>query len=151
MTPEGVNLTYITGMEGFTRPPKPTMLQFPQGDYMKPETYPNTTVGLFGEFAVPVTNLEAALAYWKQLGFEAATTFSSPYPWAIVTDGLHIVGLHQTNMFVQPALTFFAADMQLKIATLREAGVTGFLDEGLKNTKLSTPEGQHLNLYHLGM
>ena len=74
-----------------------------------------------------------------------------PYPWAIASDGLAVVGLHQTTEFDYPAITFFAADMKDKIEKLKENGLTDFKEKGPGNVVLRTPEHQHINLFKLGM
>jgi hypothetical protein len=127
------------------------MLTMSPADYFNPDKYPNKVCGLFGEFAHPVVDLDKAIEFWAKLGFKAVSKFTSPYPWAILSDGLGIVGAHQTTHFSYPAITFFAADSKDKIAALKEAGVTGMVEEGPANAVLTTPEQQHIFLYKLGM
>ncbi len=98
----------------------------------------------------PVKDLEQSLTFWELLGFNAVSKYSSPYPWAIITDGLSIVGLHQSVHLAQPTITFFAADMQQKIAGLKKAGIKNFTDRGQGNTMLTTPEQQNIFLFPLG-
>ena len=127
------------------------MLTMPQQDYFNPDKYVNKVCGLFGEYAHPVTNLEKSLEYWTLLGFNAISKFTAPYPWAIISDGLSIVGLHQTDKFNYPVITFFAADMKDKINKLKEQGLTDYTEQGPSNIVLTTPEQQHINLFKLGM
>lgn len=151
-SPDGLTISIVSFVDGFTQPPGPTMLTMPQEDYMKPEKYVNKTCGMFGEFAHPVKNLDASISFWEKLGFKTLSKFSSPYPWAIASDGLAVVGLHQTNHFEHPAITYFAKDMQDKIAALREQGITEITDtKANSNITLKSPEGQHINLFKLGM
>jgi catechol 2,3-dioxygenase-like lactoylglutathione lyase family enzyme len=150
-SPDGLNISLVNIIEGFSQPPGPGMLQMPPHDYFKPETYVNKTCGLFGEFAHPVANLEESLQFWQKLGFALVSKFSSPYPWAIISDGLSIVGLHQSDHFSFPAITYFAADMKEKIANLIAGGLTDYTDQGPSNIVLATPEDQHIFLFKLGM
>ncbi len=150
-SPDGLTISLVNIMEGFSQPPGPGMLAMPQQDYFNPEKYVNKTCGLYGEFAHPVADLERSLEYWKLLGFNVISKFTSPYPWAIISDGLSIVGLHQSNHFNYPAITFFAADMKEKINKLKEAGLTGYEEKAGGNIVLTTPEQQHINLFKLGM
>ena len=150
-SPDGLNISLVNIIEGFSQPPGPGMLQMQPNDYFKPETYVNKTCGLFGEFAHPVANLEESLRFWEKLGFVMISKFSSPYPWAIISDGLSIVGLHQSNHFSFPAITYFAADMKEKIERLVTGGLTNYTERGPSNIVLTTPEEQHLFLFKLGM
>jgi len=148
--PGGLNVSMVLAPEGFQQPAGPTMLTMPQQDYFNPAKYVNKTCGMFGELACPVEDLESAIAFWGKLGFAAVSKFSNPYPWAILSDGLGIVGLHQTAHFTQPSITFFAADMKEKIARLKEQGLENFKEKGESNIVLTTPEGQQINLFKLG-
>lgn len=150
-SPDGLNITLVTVPGGFEQPPGPTMLNMQQQDYFNPAKYVNKTCGMFGEFAHPVTDLGLSIVFWEKLGFVVLSKFSSPYPWAILSDGLAVVGLHQTKHFSYPAITFFAADMKEKIDRLKAEGLTGYHESGPANIILTTPEKQHINLFKLGM
>ncbi|HZS43946.1 MAG TPA: hypothetical protein VFC63_02495 [Blastocatellia bacterium] len=150
-SPDGLNVSLIGIPDGFSQPPGPTMLKMAQSDYFNPEKYVNKVCGMFGELAHPVKNLDQSISFWEKLGFKAISKFSSPYPWAIASDGLAVVGLHQTDKFDYPAITYFAADMKSKIAKLKEAGLTDFTESGPGNVVLTTPEAQHINLFSMGM
>ncbi|MEP7256424.1 MAG: hypothetical protein ABI666_11660 [Ferruginibacter sp.] len=151
-TPEALNISLVNIIDGFAQPPGPTMLTMPQTDYFKPEKYVNQVCGLFGELAIAVTNLDESLEFWKKLGFAEFSKMTAPYPWAIVSDGLSVVGLHQTNNFSDPTITFFAADMKDKIEKLKAGGLTDLTEKGgPANVVLTTPEKQKVNLFKLGM
>ncbi len=150
-SPDGHNVSLVSIVEGFHQPPGHTMLTMPQEDFFKPEKYVNKVCGIYGEFAHPVANINAAIAWWELLGFRAISTFTTPYLWAILSDGKSIIGLHQTAQFTLPTITYFAADMKDRIASLKAAGLTGFLDKGENNSVLTTFEQQKINLFKLGM
>ena len=151
-TPDKQNISLVANMEDvFKQPPGPTMLRMEQADYTNPEKYINKICGMFGEFAHPVTSLERSLDFWQKLGFIELSKFTSPYPWAIISDGLNTVGLHQTDKFPSPAITYFASDMQEKIQRLKNTGIEISQDMGPANIVLRTPEGQQINLFKLGM
>lgn len=145
-----VSLVSVPG-DGFRQPPGPTMLTMPQEDYMKPEKYVNKTIGMWGEFAEPVKDLEASLAFWEKLGFVALSKYAQPQPWAILSDGLAIIGLHQTNEWSSPCITYFAADMKEKLEKLRSEGLEIHKDFGGGNMVLKTPENQYFNLFSFAM
>ena len=151
LSPDGLNISLVGMIDGFKQPAGPGMLTMPQADYFNPEKYVNKTCGMFGELAHPVVDLDKSITFWELLGFKALSRHESPYPWAILSDGLSIVGLHQTTNFAYPAITYFAADMAAKIAKLKTNGLTSFTEESNGNLNLTTPEGQHIFLYSLGM
>lgn len=150
-TPDNTNISLVQIMGGYQQPAGPTMLKMPPQDYMKPEKYVNKTCGMFGELAQPVKDLDASIAYWEKLGFVVLSKMNHGYPWAIVSDGLAVVGLHQTTHFDKAIITYFAADMQEKIAALKEKGVNIAKESGPANITVQTPEGQLINLFKLGM
>ncbi len=123
----GVNLIHHDP-SGMYQPQGKTLLSFPQEDFSKPEKFPNLQCGIFGEFATPVKDLNSAIAFWQSLGFEAKTVNQQPYPWAILSDGMNILGLHQTQDFDYPAITYFAPDMIERVKKLKESGIASFSD-----------------------
>jgi predicted lactoylglutathione lyase len=151
-SPDGLNISLISMVDGFVQPPGPTMLSMPQTDYFKPEKYVNKVCGMYGEFAHPVKDLEQSILFWEKLGFKALTKYTAPHPWAILSDGLAIVGLHQTKHFTQPTITFFASDMKDRISKLKSEGLKDFIETmGPSNITLTTPEKQKINLFSMGM
>ena len=150
-SPDGLNIGLVTLVDGFTQPLGTTMLTMPPQDYSNPDKYVNKICGLFGEFAHPVEDLDKSKSFWEKLGFVALSKKSSPYQWAILSDGMAIIGLHQTNSFMQPTITFFASDMKEKIDRLKSHGLDNFSEKGSGNIVLTTPEQQKINLFRLGM
>ena len=150
-SPDALNIGLVTLVDGFTLPPGTTMLTMPPQDYSNPAKYVNKVCGLFGEFAHPVEDLDISISFWEKLGFVALSKYSSPYPWAIISDGMAIVGLHQTNTFKDPTITFFASDMKEKIERLKSNGLDNFSETSSGNIVLTTPEQQKINLFKLGM
>ena len=151
-SPDGLNLTLVTYVDTFVKPSGPMMMHMPQQDYMDPAKYVNQTIGMFGELAHPVKDLKASIAYWEKLGFQAISTFTSPYPWAILSDGAAVIGCHQSTHFTGAAITYFAKDMKEKIASLKEKGLDHYKEMmGPNNIAVPTPEGQQVFLFSLGM
>ena len=150
-TPDLFNISLVNLMDGFHQPKGATMLGMNPSDYANPDAYVNKSCGMFGELAHPVADLDASIAYWEQLGFAVLSQFSFPYPWAIISDGLAIVGLHQTTNFNYAAITYFASDMTQKIEALKQKGLANFVVNHEGNIVVTTPEQQHINLFSLGM
>ena len=149
-TPDGFIVSMVMYVQAFAHPPGPTMLTMPQEDYFKPEKYTNQVAGMFGELAYPVKDLEISIAFWEKLGFKVLSKYGEPRPWAILSDGLNVVGLHQADDFDQPAITYFASDMAERIEKLKAGGLTDLTEKGPGNVVLNTPEGQHVNLFSFG-
>lgn len=149
-SPDGLNISIVEVPGGFEKPSGKTMINMDQLDYFKPETYTNKTIGMFGELAQPVADLDRSIAFWEKIGFTVLSRFASPYPWAILSDGLSIAGLHQSAHFNAPAITFFATDMPSKIAKLKEKGLE-FSEHSPGNVMLDTPEQQKIFLFKMGM
>jgi len=135
----------------FKQPTGITMLNM-TNDFQSADKYPNKQCGAFGEFCHPVTDLNRSIEYWKKLGFEVKTQMTSPYPWAIVSDGLMLIGLHQTKEFGYPAVTYFGLNTDKRVQQLKEKGVTNFTEMmGKNNVILKTWEGLHFFLFSMGM
>ena len=90
----------------FKEPTGITMLNMNPIALQSEDKYSNKEVRAFGEFCHPVTVLNSSIGYWKKLGFEVKTQMTQPYPWAILSDGLMLIGLHQTK--VQAAKATFS-------------------------------------------
>jgi catechol 2,3-dioxygenase-like lactoylglutathione lyase family enzyme len=149
-SPDGLNVSIVTYNDCFQQPKGHTMLTMPSGDYFNTKKYSNPVCGMFGELAHPVKDLELSLAFWKKLGFIVLSEFDSPYPWAILSDGLSIVGLHASGHFAYPAITFYSAKTGDKIQKLNDNGINSFYSAGGESIVLKTPEGQYFNLFQLG-
>lgn len=150
-SPDGMNVSLVSFVDGFKQPEGQTMLTMPPQDFNNPDKYVNKVCGIFGEFACPVADIDKSMVFWEKLGFKILSKMSTPYVWAIISDGLSIVGLHQTTSFSTPTITFFAADMKEKIEKLKTEDLKDFSEKGPANVTLVTPEKQHINLFKLGM
>ena len=150
-SPDGLKISLVAIPEGFNQPGGLPMLRMAPEDYARPEKYPNQVAGMFGELAHPVIDLDISVDFWHKLGFTSVSRFDTPYPWAIVTDGLSVVGLHQSDHFSYPAITYFAADMGARINRLTRAGIKGSSHRGAGSLVVETPEKQHIFLFSLGL
>jgi len=84
---------------------------------------PISRLGKFGEFSIPVKDVAQAILFWAKLGFEPLHIAKIPYPYSIMSDGLIIVGLHQTGDFDDFTITYFAEDMQKRVANFEGEGL----------------------------
>jgi hypothetical protein len=151
-SPDGFNIMLASNLGGFQQPTGNTLLTMQQSDFMSPDKYPNKQCGAFGEFAHPVANLPASVAFWKKLGFKQSAEMKEPYPHAILSDGLMIIGLHQTKHFDYPAVTYFGLNTENKVQQLKNNGLKNFTEvAGKNNVSLKTWEGQHFFIFSVGM
>lgn len=112
----------------------PTGMALPEGE-------PISHCGKFGEFALGVADHQKASRFWGQYGFEKLYASSEPYPWGIFSDGLVVLGFHQTDEFQGPCMTYFAPDMPERIRKLEKNGLT--ITDGI----LIAPAGETLFLF----
>ena len=152
LSPDSLIVSLVQYENTAAQPDCLNLRNFPPDDYDKPEKYPNLKCGIFGELCRPVKNLEIAFNFWKKLGFEPLSENVQPYPWAIMSDGLNILGLHQTDEFSTSAITFFARDMKARIQRLKTSGIDtiqafGPDNDNPANAVLTSPEGQKIFLF----
>ena len=151
-SPDGFNIMLATNLGAFQQPKGTTMLNMKQADYASADKYPNKQCGVFGEFCHPVTDLTNSITFWKKIGFEVKYQTTQPYPHAILSDGLMIIGLHQTKNFNYPAVTYFGLNTDKRVDQLKEQGIKDFTEMmGKNNVILKTWEGQHFFLFSMGM
>ena len=151
-SPDGLNIMIASHVGLFKQPTGVTMLNMNPIARQSENQYPNKYCGAFGEFSHPVADLDKSIEYWKKLGFEVTTRMTQPYPWAILSDGLMLVGLHQTKNFTYPAITYFGLNTEDRVNELKGKGVPGFTEfMGKNNVVLKTWEGLHFFLFSGGM
>jgi catechol 2,3-dioxygenase-like lactoylglutathione lyase family enzyme/predicted enzyme related to lactoylglutathione lyase len=102
---------------------------------------PLSYCGKFGEFSLGVANFKKAADFWHQFGFETRHASYEPYPWGVLSDGMMVLGLHQTDEFAGPIMTYFASDMAKRIEKLAEKGLK------VENGTLQAPGGETLFLF----
>ena len=114
---------------------------------------PNAVCGMFGEFAMGVKDIDSSIAYWERLGFSVRHRSDLLYPFAMMTDGAMIIGLHNNREIKAPALTYFAKDMADRIERLKRDGVQFVVefppDAGgrIGNAVARSPDGQMFYLF----
>jgi predicted lactoylglutathione lyase len=151
-SPDGFNIVLSNNLGGFSQPTGSTMLTMKQEDLKSPDKYPNKQCGAFGEFCHPVADLNKSIEFWKKLGFTVKSQMNMPYPYAILSDGLMLIGLHQTKDFNYPAVTYFGLNTEKKVRQLKDQGLKNFTEMmGKNNVILKTWEGQHFFLFSMGM
>lgn len=111
----------------------------------------DSTCGYFLELCLHAREPAAALRFWEQLGFIALEEETTPFRRTPVTSDHLNIGLHANRALRQPVLLFESADMQERLARLRERDfqVSDEMPEALDdrdNGVLIAPEGTRLLL-----
>lgn len=152
-SPDGFDIMLASNVGAFKQPTGATLLTMKQEDFANADKFPNKECGgAFGEFAHPVKDVKVSVAFWEKLGFKVVGNMSQPYPHAILSDGLMIIGLHQTDHFNYPAVTYFGLNTAGKIKLLKEKGLKDITPlMGDNNQVLKTYEAQHFFIFSLGM
>lgn len=80
-------------------------------------------LGRFLEISLHTPDIRASLEFYESLGFQQASVGETwPYPYAVVTDGRLVLGLHGA-VVRSPALTFVLPALAQGIERLREHGI----------------------------
>ncbi len=122
-------------------------LMTPAGPQNKEKHY--SKIGMFGEFSIAVKDRAASAAFWQKLGFKKFHESNSPYPWGIYSDGLTVLGLHQTTEFKESALSFFSKDSRDRISALKKEGFNFIADIDPTNSVLKSPDSQMIFVFNM--
>ncbi len=123
------------------------LMHFDESAMPKPNGFSESTLGVFGELNIDTQDLASSLAFWQKLDFAITQRGDKPYPWAVLTDGAMTLGLHQTDAFKTPALTYYTDNAAECVQRLRASGITELqqlLDEHgtIAGAILTAPDGQ---------
>lgn len=148
-TTEGYMINIAKADRQVQQPAGKSLITMSPSDFGDLSKYPNPKCGAFGEYSIPVADLDKSMAFWEKLGFKSAMKEMAPYPHAILTDGLFIIGLHQTNQFNAPGLTYFSANMSERIKQLKSEGLKDGMPLDANNEIFKSPDGHAVLLFGL--
>ncbi len=127
---------------------------YPFSQNRTPPTGTSTArMGTFGEFTIPTNDVKKSAAFWQKLGFTQTSGHdSNPYPYAVMSDGLLTIGLHQIGTIPRQHITYFAPDMIDRIAALLADGIEAAWQETnahgqIDRVSLQAPGGQLFYLF----
>ena len=84
---------------------------------------PLPLLGTFHELSIAVDDVRASVDFYERLGFTQATTADTlTHPYAVLTDGRLVIGLHQ-RAGPTPVLTFVRAGIAGFIPAFNAAGI----------------------------
>jgi len=129
--------------------------------HYKPDGNSFSRCGKFGEFSIRIKDLPASMAFWQKLGFDPIGGGNEPYPWQIMSDGMMLIGLHQSNNaeeyqkdhFKEPTISYFSTDSAERIEQLKRGGIqTTFEiknDQGrVTEAGVQAPDGQSFFVFY---
>lgn len=90
----------------------------------QPNLHPNKILGLFGEIAVSVADLNENIEIFNALGFRNTELHQGPYPWGIITDGIHTIGLHELEETLVPGLVYYSPVMENIVHDFNRQGLS---------------------------
>lgn len=90
---------------------------------MSPVNSPGWLPGRFLEFSIATPDIRSSLSFYGKLGFsEAEVGEAWPHPYAVVSDGRIVLGLHEHPAFVS-SLTFVKPDLLRHLESLERLGI----------------------------
>jgi len=112
----------------------------------------NLICGRLTEFSIGTGFLKKEQTYWETLGFSVKRGGNSPYNYALMTDGMITIGLHENREIVSLAFTYFAADMPDRISRLEKSGIvveeeTPSSSNRKEHGRVVSPDGQTVFLF----
>jgi hypothetical protein len=112
----------------------------------------NRLCGKNTELSIGTGYLKREQKFWEDLGYKVKRAGSAPYNFALITDGVHTLGLHENRDIQILTITYFAENMGDRIKSIQAAGITlddesltpeGRMDSGM----LTSPEGSRVFLF----
>jgi catechol 2,3-dioxygenase-like lactoylglutathione lyase family enzyme len=105
--------------------------------------------GRFHEISVATADIRASIDFYERLGFwQAPTGDAWPHPYAVITDGRMVLGLHEAEDF--GAITFIHPDVPQIATALDDTGVRLALrqtdPEVFNRLEFVDPEGQKIRM-----
>ena len=105
--------------------------------------------GRFHEISVATADIRASIDFYERLGFwQAPTGDAWPHPYAVITDGRMVLGLHEVADFA--ALTFIHPDVTQVADSLDDTGVQLALrrtdPEVFNQIEFADPDGQRIRM-----
>lgn len=140
-SPEGTRITVTVA---------PSKQEMPTGT--PTQRTPISHCGKFGELTIPCDNIAKSVLFWGLLGFEPLNKAEIPYPYVMMSDGMMVIGLHESPFYDGIYLTYFASDMPQRITNMKADGIeilnmTRPDGEKSENAGFITPDGQKFFLF----
>jgi hypothetical protein len=122
-TPQDILITLV---KSDTIPPQGELQNYVslgEAAFKEKSNLPNAILGAFGELACPTKQMDIDTLFYQKLGFKEVYRSDKPYNWCILSDGLNVLGLHETTDFHENTITYFAPDVADQVHALEAVGV----------------------------
>lgn len=108
-------------------------------------------IGRFLEVSLHAPDILESIAFWEALGFRQVDTNDVwNHPYAVLSDGRVLLGLHAYRFEHSPALTFVRPDLAKHLPSLRALGVefefAKTADDQFHEAGFLSPDGQMVTL-----
>lgn len=112
----------------------------------------NRLCGKLTELSIGTGFLKRERTFWEMLDFTVKREGREPYPYALMTDGIYTVGLHENRDIPTLSMTYFASNMADRLKNIRAAGIEmsdAELTESAKqgSAVITSPDGQRVMLF----
>jgi len=113
----------------------------------------NRLCGKLTEFSIGTGFLKRERTFWEMMEFTVKREGREPYPFALVTEGIITIGLHENRDIPTLSLTYFAENMAQRLENIRAAGIELSSEEltpegSAGSAVLTSPEGQRVMLFN---
>jgi len=134
-----------------------TLMDLARNPTLNIEHFPNPVLGIFGEFGIWTKDLPASIQFWQLFDFQILDQeLESTEPWAVLTDDINIIGLHQTlNMDEsEHSFAYFHSNLPEQVALMQAAGIQDITNISedqlqLQSVVIKSPDGQPLYFMNL--
>lgn len=112
----------------------------------------NRLCGKLTELSIGTGFLKRERTFWEMIDLTVKREGREPYPFALMTDGILTIGLHENRDIPTLSLTYFAENMAQRLENIRAAGIELSSEEltpegSAGSAVLTSPEGQRVMLF----
>lgn len=112
----------------------------------------NRLCGKLTELSIGTGFLKRERTFWETLEYTVKRDGREPYPYALMTDGIITIGLHENRDIPTLSMTYFASNMAERLKNIQAAGIEMSDAELTENAKqgsavLTSPDGQRVMLF----
>lgn len=149
-SPEGIKINYVKREMPGRWPATIHMADLTMDQLMGSWENVNPKMGMFGEYSVITEDLKASTEWWSKIGLQSKGDMGG---YAIVTDGIHIVGLHTGEDWEGQHITYFGQGQAKNIEAMKAAGLEGLneMESFPGNAMLDVPGSESLFVFNWGM
>ena len=112
----------------------------------------NRLCGKHTELSIGTGYLKREQEFWSTLEYSVKREGTEPYPYALMTDGIATIGMHENRDIPTLSMTYFASDMAARLKNIQAAGIEMSDEQLTEQAKsgsavLTSPDGQRVMLF----